>query len=142
MSTITLIKIIRRTLSNPDQKHSAQILNYQYLKITHDQAEKEIEQKILNKAIETFSNGTTITIGDFLISINIHSPLDDDFYRQPLTSLLEEYSQCQSGNIINSVSDQILLLFTTEKVQEYQNTIKTKQLSTKSFKHFQRTLSL
>ncbi|CAF4057935.1 unnamed protein product, partial [Rotaria sordida] len=109
--------------------------NFYEILLRHDQAEKEIEQKILNKAIETFSNGTTITIGDFLISINIHSPLDDDFYRQPLTSLLEEYSQCQSGNIINSVSDQILLLFTTEKVQEYQNTIKTKQLSTKSFKH-------
>ncbi|CAF3569656.1 unnamed protein product [Rotaria sordida] len=109
--------------------------NFYEILLRHDQAEKEIEQKILNKAIETFSNGTTITIGDFLISANIHSPLDDDFYRQPLTSLLEEYSQCQSGNIIDSVSDQILLLFTTEKVQEYQNTIKIKQLSTESFKH-------
>ncbi|CAF4052306.1 unnamed protein product [Rotaria sp. Silwood2] len=92
--------------------------------LTHDQAEKEIEEKILYNAIELCSIGTTITIGAFLISMNIHIPLDNDFCHQPLTSLLEEYSQFKSKNIIN-----------LEKLKAYQNTIKIKQLATKIVQH-------
>jgi len=54
------------------------------------QNEEEIEKKILHKAVESYSNGTSMTIDDFLISMNIHiTPLDDSHGRL-MSSFLEE----------------------------------------------------
>ncbi|CAF3000895.1 unnamed protein product [Rotaria sp. Silwood2] len=72
--------------------------------LIHGQSEEEMEKKILYKAIESYGNERTMTIGNVLISMNIPSTLDDDFYCRPLTSLLEEYLQIKPENIVNSVS--------------------------------------
>jgi hypothetical protein len=48
--------------------------------------------------MESYSHGTSMTIDDFLISMNIHITPLNDFHRRPLSSVLEEIFR----NIINA----------------------------------------
>jgi hypothetical protein len=72
-------------------------VNSYEISLIHDRNEEEVEKELIHTAIESCSHQKEITVNDFLTSMNIHITLSDDFYRRPLTSLLDE----GEGNIID-----------------------------------------
>ncbi|CAM4796254.1 unnamed protein product [Rotaria magnacalcarata] len=74
-------------------------INFYEISLIHDQYEEEMEKKIQYEAIKSYGNNARVTIGDFLMSMNIPSLLDDDFYDRSLISLVEQYSQRNLKNI-------------------------------------------
>ena len=69
--------------------------------LIHGEDEEEIEKDVLHKAVQSYSNGSIMTMDDFLISMGIGITPWDDFHRRPLSSFLEEVSRFRSDNVFN-----------------------------------------
>ncbi len=82
-------------------------MNSYEILLIHGRDEEEIEKELMRTTIESYGHRRDITVNDFLTSMNIHTTPLDDFYRRPLSFLLEE----MPSNIIKKGKNKIRLLY-------------------------------